>query len=693
MQDLFSVTPAPNWVMLTGKLLGVINMQIFLLAVFAVSGIILQLYSGYFHIEPWLYFTSLICIHLPGLIIWAMAAIFVHTWSANTFLGIFILIFFSLSIYQLSDIGIQSSLLRFNASPEPDFYLRYSDMNGYGHAFLPFLLYKSYWMIAGVILIIIAPTGWQREKIFGFQERKQLAIKRLGSYPTWVILLPIILLGGLGIYLYYQENRPENIIYTAKQEQDYVKSFEQKFKPFFSLTQPVITALELSIDLYPENQSFVSKGNYSLKNPGPGYIDTLVLKGSFNEITHYQWDNPVSVLGYDSIMQVILVKLSRPLAPQDSMLLHFTVSNKPNTLLTKNSPILENGTYLKSDFLPRLGWQPPASDSLDAYSTSHHYQGADEHGVKIQTTISTSADQVAFAPGSLEKEWAKGNRNYYTYSTDYPVKLVFGIISGRYKMHEERYKGIPIRIFYHPFHSRIITQFMEGVKASYDYNTQWFGPYLHKDIKIVAFARSQGTFASLSANYITVSETRFTQDTIGLQSSGTNLAFYVMAHELTHHWWGNQLLPADAPGANMLTESIAEYITTRIYENKFGKNRAMNFLRIQKNRYLSGIADAETTENSLVKVAPKEDYIAYGKGSIAFFSLSEKVGEANLNAALATWMQSQRGLQPPYPLASGLIHHLKLSLPPETQSLISGLFETAGAENMHNYVDWWKRDR
>lgn len=693
MQDLFSVTPIPNWVMLTGKLLAVINMQILLLVVFALSGIILQWYAGYYHIEPLLYLKSLAGIHLPGFIVWAMAAIFVHTWASNTYSGIFILILFSLSIYQLGDIGIQSSLFRFNITPEPDFFLRYSDMNGFGHAIFPFLWYKSYWIIAGIILIIIGTTGWQREKTFTIKERMLLAVKRFRSYPLLIILLPLLTLGGLGAFLFYHEHKAENIIYTSQQEQAFVQSFEHKFKPYFSLPQPVITALDITIDLYPEKQAFHSKGIYTLKNIGTVTIDTLLLKGSFNEITHYRWDKTVTVLAYDTIMQVILVKLGKPLAPQDSMLLHFTVSSKPNTLLTQNSPVLENGTYLKSNFLPRIGWQSSSIDSPEMNATKHHYQGANEHGVQIKTTISTSGDQIALAPGSLTKKWRQENRNYFTYVTESPVKLVFGILSGQYKTYQEKYKGIPIRIYYHPHHSSAITHLMEGVKASYDYNTQWFGPYLHKDINIVAFARSQGTFASLSANCITVSEIRFMQDTTGLQTTGTDLGFYVMAHELTHHWWGNKLLPADAPGANMLTESMAEYITTRIYEKKYGRERAMKFLRIQKNRYLSGIADAVSTENPLVKVAPNEDYIAYGKGSIAFYSLSEKVGEANLNTTLATWMQLRRGLQPPYPLASDLINHLKLSLPPDTKSLLTGLFETTGAENMHNYVDWWNRDR
>lgn len=689
MQDLLSVTPVPNGVLLAGKLLAVIKMQVLLLAIFGLSGLAIQTYTGYYHFEGWLYIRSLLFIHLPGFIVWAMAAIFVHTWASNTYTGLFILLLFSLSIYQLADLGIQSPLFRFNTTPEPDFYLRYSDMNGYGHAFGPFLVYKTYWFIAAVVLTVAATTGWQREKTFQFKERILLAKNRLRSYPLWVVLLPVFMLLVTGSLLYFEENKPGNLTFTANQEEAFVKAFEAKFKPYFSTPQPIITELKLTVDIFPGKQAFSSTGTYTIQNQGITNIDTILLKGSYHDITRYQWNMPVTILGQDSIMQVMVIKLSEPLAPKESMQLHFSVTNKANTLLNRLSPVLENGTYLKSSFLPAIGWQSMEESKRVSENPRQHYQRADEHGVRIQTTVSTSNEQVAFAPGTLEKKWAHQNRNFYRYITAYPVKLVFGILSGKYQKAEEIYKGIPIRIFHHPGHTTNLSQLMEGAKASLDYHTNWFGPYLHKDLNIVAFSRAQGTFASLSANCITVSETRFIQDTGGLHKSGTDLSFYVMAHELSHHWWGNQLLPARAPGATMLTESIAEYLTTRVYEKKYEKARAMKFLTIQKNRYLSGVADAAAPENPLVKVAGHEDYVAYGKGSVAFYTLSEKTGEATLNRALAAWMKNFQKPKPPYPLALDLLNHLRISLPPTHHDMLTALFETAGPGNMEHYVDWW----
>ncbi|MBK8652617.1 MAG: hypothetical protein IPN20_01495 [Haliscomenobacter sp.] len=71
----------------------------------------------------------------------------------------------------------------------------------------------------------------------------------------------------------------------------------------------------------------------------------------------------------------------------------------------------------------------------------------------------------------------------------------------------------------------------------------------------------------------------------------------MQAHELTHQWWGNQVVPADALGAKMLTESIAEYISLRIYERYFGQEKALHFLSLQRKRYLEGRTTETGKEN------------------------------------------------------------------------------------------------
>ena len=47
------------------------------------------------------------------------------------------------------------------------------------------------------------------------------------------------------------------------------------------------------------------------------------------------------------------------------------------------------------------------------------YLGGHSDWVDVQTVISTSADQLAIAPGSLLREWQENGRRYFEYKLDH----------------------------------------------------------------------------------------------------------------------------------------------------------------------------------------------------------------------------------------------------------------------------------
>ena len=47
------------------------------------------------------------------------------------------------------------------------------------------------------------------------------------------------------------------------------------------------------------------------------------------------------------------------------------------------------------------------------------YLGGHSDWVDVQTVISTSADQLAIAPGSLVREWQENGRRYFEYKLDH----------------------------------------------------------------------------------------------------------------------------------------------------------------------------------------------------------------------------------------------------------------------------------
>jgi len=68
----------------------------------------------------------------------------------------------ALGIENLPALGIESAVFQFNKSPENDFFLRYSDLNGHDHALGAHLLYKAYWLAFAALLGGIGLLFWPR---------------------------------------------------------------------------------------------------------------------------------------------------------------------------------------------------------------------------------------------------------------------------------------------------------------------------------------------------------------------------------------------------------------------------------------------------------------------------------------------------------------------------------------------------
>ena len=333
--------------------------------------------------------------------------------------------------------------------------------------------------------------------------------------------------------------------------------------------------------LYPDEERFEASGAYTLVNQTGQQMDTIFLRTGFDEQTELDWQGKAQLLLENEPMKSLLFKLTPPLASNDSIKLHFTINSSPNTLFSRNSNVLENGSYLKHDMLPRVGYpfvkhELSLTDSLVNWNNYFH---RDANYVNIRTTMSTPIDQIGIAPGALITEEVAGTCHYYEYQSPIPVKLNFSFHAGHFETIKEEYNGVIIELFYLKEHGLHAKMMIEGLKASLDYNTKWFGTYPYGNIRVIEFPNTEGSYtATLTANNIPTSEILF-----NINSKAKNqiihLPFYVMAHELTHEWFGNQVMPADAEGAKMLTESITEYISLCIYRNQFGEKMANHFLK------------------------------------------------------------------------------------------------------------------
>lgn len=170
------------------------------------------------------------------------------------------------------------------------------------------------------------------------------------------------------------------------------------------------------------------------------------------------------------------------------------------------------------------------------------------------------------------------------------------------------------------------------MQQSLAYYTENFGPYKHKQARIIEFPRI-ATFAQAFPGTMPYSES------IGFianleKPDDIDMVFYVVAHEMAHQWWAHQVIGARMQGATVLSETLAQYSALMVMEREYGRDMMRKFLRYEMDSYLRSRGQEIVKEQPLLTVTPDQGYVHYRKGSVALYYLKELIGEVRVNAAL-----------------------------------------------------------
>jgi hypothetical protein len=216
--------------------------------------------------------------------------------------------------------------------------------------------------------------------------------------------------------------------------------------------------------------------------------------------------------------------------------------------------------------------------------------------ITFETTVSTSGDQLAIAPGTLEREWEQGGRRYFHYRSGAPMVNWFAFASARYAVKKVVHDGVAIEVYYHPAHSANIDRMIAATATSLDLFGAGFGPYPHPELRIVEVPSTwqMGAAVAFPGTIFFVEDRGFLTD--ARDSSRLDIVTRRVAHEVAHEWWGMQLSPAAAPGATMLVESFAKYGEQRVLAATHGEGMVEELMSYDQDRYLSGRTGAEESE-------------------------------------------------------------------------------------------------
>jgi hypothetical protein len=291
--------------------------------------------------------------------------------------------------------------------------------------------------------------------------------------------------------------------------------------------------------------------------------------------------------------------------------------------------------------------------------------------VDVETVIGTDPRQTAVTPGTLVREWTEKGRRYFHYRTDQPIRYGGAVLSAEYAVRRDTAHGVALSVYYHPTHDVNVDRMMRSMRASLAYYGEQFGPYQYQELRIVEFPR-YASFARAHPHTITFSEggaflTR-------VDSGEVDRTFFVVAHETAHQWWGGQVIPAQVPGAALVSETLAMYSSMMVLEQEYGAKMAREFYDYTMKQYFVGRSIYTNREAPLLDVVGQAS-VYYFKGAVAMYTLREYLGTEAVNGALRRFRDTHAGPDAPPPTSRGVYAELRAVTPDSLKPLLSDLFE------------------
>lgn len=234
----------------------------------------------------------------------------------------------------------------------------------------------AYWSAFAVALVLCA----QARRRFTPRVRSSTALAGV----TWV---------GLGVWIFYNTN-VVNPYETAADIAAYRAEYETRFGRFAELPTPRVLALDLSVDIHPQEREVRSRGSMLLGNTGATRITEFVV--SFPRSLRVEaLSIPATLVEQADDLGGRRYVFDPPLRPTERVRITFEVVRKHKEVRT---------LVAARDILPFPGYDA----SLEP---------ADGH-LRLAVQLGTRLDHEGVAPGRLVRAWRENDRSYFEYKAD-----------------------------------------------------------------------------------------------------------------------------------------------------------------------------------------------------------------------------------------------------------------------------------
>ncbi|MDB5756607.1 MAG: hypothetical protein JWR56_3035, partial [Massilia sp.] len=357
VDQMLDALPVPNWLPLMGKTFSLIGLQAVMLLGAMICGMLIQVFKGYFALEPGLYFQTLFLIKLPQYALLAVLAIALQVLINQKYLAYFAMILYYGATLSFGSFGLDHPMLLYGTTPD----FMYSAMNGWGHYLARERWFELYWAGFALMLMVLSLVFWPRGCNVEMGSRIQLARRNLSLPVLATFALGLAIFAGSGAVLYYNLHIA-NDYRTAFQKDQSSAEYEKRYKQYAAMPQPKITDVKLQVDIVPEQRSLRVRGAYQLENRSAAPIRQVFVQQRRDSELKLKFSPGAQVVLADQARGFYVYRLATPLAPGARMALEFEVADAPNGILGlgMDTPVAANGTFFNQDALPHIGYQPRA---------------------------------------------------------------------------------------------------------------------------------------------------------------------------------------------------------------------------------------------------------------------------------------------------------------------------------------------
>ena len=688
--ELSNAAPVPEWVLFLSKFMSLSLLLIIWLVFLLIAGVMAQIAMGGAQVNMGLYLQVLFGFQLIESLLFALLALCIHVVVNQKYLGHLVALLAFGSLVFASSLGLEHKLLIFGYSPS----WSYTNMGGFGVSVEPWIWFKAYWIAWALLLAVVGKLVLVRSREESLIARLRLASGRFTRKTAFTTLIAFSLILTLGSFIFYNTN-VLNDYQTGSEVLAGRAAYEQLYGKYSYAPQPKLTNANLKVEIYPDRRQFEIRGTYLMVNNQSTPIDSLHLAIPMGaETKGLTFSRPVTPVLADHESGILIYAFKNPLEPGEALRLDFTVHYKAEGFKNNgaDSVVTKCFTHIRNyEWLPVIGYQPyrelddvglrkkyglvprPATASLYNLKARNYAPFAEQ--VSVNAVVGTDGSQMVVAPGSLRKTWRNGNRRYFQYVTDASIRNEYAIFSANYALHEGTWtppqdsgKSVAIQIFYDPGHTENLTKMVQSVKSSLDYYTRQFGSYPHRQLRFIATPGLGGGNHAAPMN-ITALEGFFLLNP-KQDPRGFDLVTAVVAHEVAHQWWGNQLKSAYVEGAGLLSESLAWYSAMGVMAEKYGPEHLGKLLAFMREEY-----ENPRTRAAMPLLQATDFYQNYRKGPFALYALSEYIGKNKVNGALSRLLEKYPPGKIPMPTTLNLYQELRAVTPDSLHNLLHDLFE------------------